>query len=236
MKKLLSRMLILVALGLVLISAACAEERAIDAVLEERAKQHGEKLNALLDCEEYLNMCVAPLYAGDDGEFLSLLSEIDFSDPRKTLVLIRPRDEIELLRDGEQSEELRALADEYAFSEICLAPLTIPRPEHSLYIRRVIEDLVLRDAALIPEIDGVAYVIQLYDDVNEEERPFLVTAFVASEPGNVLIHSEIVCAEKEDAGTEERFVNLLGLIDVCTGEIAPDDFIQRTYRERAEKP
>ena len=229
-------MLLLTVFALFLLSTTCAGEEAIDAALEERAKQHGEKLNALLDCEEYLNMYVAPLYAGDDGEFLSLLSEIDFSDPRKTLVLIRPRDEIELLRDGEQFEELRTLADEYAFSEICLAPLTIPRPEHSFYARRVIEDLILRDAALIPEIDGVAYVIQFYDDVNEEESPFLVTAFVASEPGNVLIHSEIVCGKENVASVEDRFVNLLTLIDVCTGEITPEDFIQRTYRERAEKP
>ena len=215
-----------------LFPAFAAEEKSLDTALEEYAQKHGEKLNSLLDWEEYLNWCVAPMYSDDGGVLLETLSSIDFTDPRKMLVLIKPREEIELLRDAELTGEERQMMEEHAFTEVCLMPLSIPRVDNKLYVRRVLEDLIIRSAAAIPEIDGAAYVIQLYDGIDGKESPFLVTAFIASEQGIVLVHSEIVCGTKGTASVEDCFVNLMLKIDSCIGEVGPEEVIQRTYRER----
>ncbi|MBQ2956932.1 MAG: hypothetical protein IJE08_10770 [Clostridia bacterium] len=218
----------LVLMCMISVPSVCAEADSIDVRLEKCALAHAEKLNALLSCEEYLNLFVAQLYLGDGDEFLNTLAEVDFTAPRKTLTLIRPRSEMDLMRGFEFDEDTRRTIEEHAFQEICLAPLLMARPENKLYIRRVIEDLVVRSTEDFPEIDGAAYVIQLYD---EAETLFLVTVFAADGKGGVLAHTEIVNGDAAGQSTQDRFVNLIGLIDVYTGEVTTEEFIQKTYRE-----
>ncbi len=214
-----------------LFSVCSAEEIGLQSELEEYAAGHAEKLNALLDCQDYLNMMVAQLYP-DDGSLLKELEQVDFTDPRKKLILIKQEEELTGIEADEIPDEMRKLIEEYAFTEYLLAPLTVPRPENSMYTRRVIEDLIIREAITLPELTGAAYLIQLYEASGEETGPFLVSAFIAQDESNVLMHTEIVYGEEGHNGAEDRFVGFLSLIDRVTGGAPAEDYISITYREK----
>lgn len=224
---------VLISTFVILISVVNAESNGLESVpllpleevLESHAQRHAEHIDKLLRSQTYLDYWV--LHTVEDSDLWETVVNTNFCEPRKADFILRPMEDIELLTTIQIPEEERTYLSEFAAKDILLLPLRVLRDNADLSLRMAEESLTVCDAALIPELDDVAYVIQLYENRDEVQLPMLVTVFVPLEDSIVMIHTEIVYGNKGD--TETLFYSLLNLICSYTGEFDMDSVVIKEY-------
>ena len=202
-----------------------SDDGALEVKLEEYARGHAEHLNALLDNQTYLDYWVNT-YAGCDQDEWEVVSSTDYSTPRKINIILRPMEELELIQSIDIPSKDREYLTEHAFQELCIMPLFLLRQHADLPMRLTKEALIIRDAIELENLDGVAYVVQVYEDYNGHEAPLLITSFVPSD-GAILAQTEIVYGNNGDVETLHSL--FLGLIETYPGSLEISDIIVRDY-------
>lgn len=207
---------------------AAEEVLPIEEQIEKIAKEQAGRLNALVSNSTYMKLYVhSSFYNSSEG---AAMMSMDYTDPRKVDILVRSQEECQFADMLEMTEEERHELAHVARIELSFMPMQLLKIHQGVEWQLINETLTLYDAIELPDLNGVAYVIQLYDGEGSEHFPMLISTVVTTEYPSALIRTELVYDQDGDGMT--MLTELIYLIGVYTGEVSVDDVVVREYRQK----